>query len=152
VRFCSSARNERRFYPNGDRSCQRTSHKVSVSLLFERRAPVLEETACPTLTLVAPELAKRLLEQVGSVQPLVGSQQHPQRLPPLQREVLLARRRRVFLALDEAPLLSRHARIPALSHLIAGFAPRWRMTWNLSDKMAARGTPIECVDPPEQAA
>src|ERR1700730_14336645 len=44
------------------------------SLPLERRAPVLEEAPRPALVLVAPE-AEGLLEQVGGVQPLVGSQQ-----------------------------------------------------------------------------
>src|ERR1700694_2293830 len=91
------------------------------SLPFERRAPVLEEAPCPTLLLITPELAKGLLEQIGSVQPFVGSQQRPQRLAALQREVLLARQQRVFLALDEAALLSCQARILALAHLIESF-------------------------------
>jgi hypothetical protein len=91
-------------------------------LPFERCAPVLEEASRPTLMLVTPELAKGLLEQVGSVQPLVGSQQSLQCLSAFQREVRLARQQRVFLALDEAPLLPRDARILALSHLIEGVA------------------------------
>src|SRR5947207_15775259 len=91
-------------------------------LPFERRAPVLEEAPRPTLVLVAPELAKGLLEQIGGVQSLVGSQQCPQRLAALQSEVLLARQQRIFLALDEAALLSRQARVLALSHLIESLA------------------------------
>src|SRR6266704_19209 len=92
------------------------------SLPLERRAPVLEKAPRPALVLVAPELAKGLLEQVGGVETLVGSQQSPQCLAALQGEVLLARQQRVFLALDEAALLPRQARILALSHLIEGFA------------------------------
>ena len=91
-------------------------------LPFERRAPVLEEPSCPALVLVAPELSKGLLENIGGVQPFVGAQQGPQCLSALQREVLLARQQRVFLPLDEAALLSRQARVLALSHLIESFA------------------------------
>src|SRR5260370_19943396 len=40
------------------------------SLPLERRAPVLEEAPCPTLVLLPPELAKRLLEHVGHVSTL----------------------------------------------------------------------------------
>src|SRR5260370_33976165 len=92
------------------------------SLLLERRAPVLEKAPRPAFVLVAPELAKGLIEQIGGVETLVGSQQSPQCLPALQGEVLLARQQRVFLALDEAALLPRQTRILALSHLIEGFA------------------------------
>src|SRR5260370_21450025 len=92
------------------------------SLLLERRAQSAEEAARPALVLVAPELAKGLLEQVSGVEALVGSKQSPQCLATLQREVLLARQQRVFLALDEAAVLPRQARILALAHRIDGFA------------------------------
>ena len=44
-------------------------------LLLHARKTVFQETARPTFTLVAPELTKGLLEQVGRVQALVGRQQ-----------------------------------------------------------------------------
>jgi hypothetical protein len=91
-------------------------------LPFERRTPVPEEAARPALLLVTPELAKGLLEQVGGVQPLVGSEQGPQCLSALQRKVLPARQQRVLLALDEATLFPGHACILALAHLIEGVA------------------------------
>ena len=60
-------------------------------LPFEASAPVVEEALRPALALVAPELAKALLEEVGGVEPLVGGQQQLERAPPLQAEVLAAR-------------------------------------------------------------
>ena len=77
------------------------------SLPLERCAPVFEEAPRPALVLVAPELAKGLLEQVGGVEALVGLQQSPQCLSSLQRQVLLARQQGVFLTLDEASFLFR---------------------------------------------
>src|SRR6266545_3250441 len=43
------------------------------ALPLEGRPPVLEEAARPALPAVVPELAERLLEQVGRVQALVGA-------------------------------------------------------------------------------
>ena len=76
-------------------------------LPLEDCPPVLEEPPCPALAFVVPELAEALLENVGRIQPLVGRQQIFKRLLALQRQVLLARQQRVFLALDEAPVPAR---------------------------------------------
>src|SRR5260370_1336146 len=69
------------------------------SLPLERCAPVFEEAPRPALVLVAPELAKGLLEQIGGVEALVASQQSPQSLPPLHRHVLLPLHPALFLPL-----------------------------------------------------
>src|SRR5712692_7182522 len=91
-------------------------------LPLEARAPVLEEASCPSLALVAPQLAEALLENIGRVEPLVGRQQRLQRLPTLQREVRLARQQRVFLTLDVAPLAAREPGILTLANRIQGLA------------------------------
>src|ERR1700686_2139835 len=91
-------------------------------LPLEARAPVLEEAPRPALALIAPQLAKALLEDVGRVEPLVGRQQGLQRLFALKREVLLARQQRVFLTLDVAPLAALEPSILALANRIQGFA------------------------------
>ena len=38
-------------------------------------APVVEESPCPDLAAVVPQLTERLFEHIGGVQPLVGRQQ-----------------------------------------------------------------------------
>ena len=88
------------------------------ALPLERGAPVVEEAPRPAFALVAPELAEGLLEQVGRVQPLVGGEQHLQRLAALQREVLAAGQQGVLLALDEAPVLAGEPRVLALADLV----------------------------------
>src|SRR5882724_6793565 len=45
------------------------------SLPFERVAPIVEESSCPTLPLIAPQLTEGLFEEISSVEPLVGSEQ-----------------------------------------------------------------------------
>ena len=45
-------------------------------LPLETGAPVLEEASRPALALIAPQLAKTLLKDIGRVEPLVGRQQY----------------------------------------------------------------------------
>ena len=45
-------------------------------LPLEAGAPVLEEASRPALALIAPQLAKTLLKDIGRVEPLVGRQQY----------------------------------------------------------------------------
>src|SRR5262245_7940726 len=90
-------------------------------LPLEARAPVLEETSCPSLAFIAPQLAEALLENIGRVEPLVGRQQRLQRLLTLQREALLARQQRVYLPLDVAPPAALQPGIFALANVIQGF-------------------------------
>src|SRR5262249_1926557 len=71
-------------------------------LPLEALSPVLKETPRPALTLVTPQLAKTLLEDIGRVEPLVGRKQR-------------------------------------LQCLLAVEWPRCRITWNLSNKIAACG-------------
>src|SRR5713101_1029862 len=91
-------------------------------LPLEAGAPVLEEASCPALALIAPQLAKTLLENIGRVEPFVGRQQHLQRLLALKCEVLLARQQRVFLTLDIAPLAALEPGILALANRIQSLA------------------------------
>jgi len=44
-------------------------------LPFERRLPVLKEAPRPAFALVAPQLTKGLLKQVGGIESLVGTKQ-----------------------------------------------------------------------------
>ncbi len=88
------------------------------ALPLQACAPVLEETPCPALALVAPELAEGLLEQVGRVQPLVGRQQRPEGLSALPGEVLATREQRVLLALDVAAILAAEPRILGLAYRV----------------------------------
>src|SRR4051812_21497651 len=91
-------------------------------LPLEADTPVLEEPPSPTLAFIAPQLAKGLLENVGRVEPLVGRQQCLQRFLAVEREVLLARQQRIFLALDVAALAARKPRILALANRIQRLA------------------------------
>src|SRR5580704_17559083 len=71
---------------------------------------------------VAPQLAEALLENIGRVEPFVGGQQRLQRLLAVEREVLLARQQRVFLALNVAPLATLEPGVLALANRIEGLA------------------------------
>src|SRR6202023_4286296 len=90
-------------------------------LPFQARAPILKEASRPALAFVAPQLTEALLEDIGRVEPLVGRQQDLQRLPAVEREVLLARQQRVFLAFDVAPVAARKSSIFALANVIQSF-------------------------------
>src|ERR1700738_136783 len=90
-------------------------------LPLEAPSPVLKEAPRPALALVTPQLTEALLEDIGRVQPLVGRQQDLQRLPAVEREVLLARQQRVFLAFDVAPVAARKSSIFALANVIQSF-------------------------------
>src|SRR5690242_13913831 len=54
-------------------------------LPLEALSPVLKETPRPALTLVTPQLAKTLLEDIGRVEPLVGRKQRLQCLLAVER-------------------------------------------------------------------
>src|SRR5437660_1350245 len=83
---------------------------------------LLEEAARPALAAVVPELAERLFEEVGRVQPLVGGQQGLERPPAIERQILPVGQQRVLLPFDEPPLAARHAGVLALADLIEGVA------------------------------
>src|SRR5206468_2868627 len=82
--------------------------------------PVPEESASPAGPAVIPELAERLLQEVGLVQPPVGPEQHLQGLLPLEGQVLPAREEVVPLPLDEAAPLPREACILPPPHRVHG--------------------------------
>src|SRR3989442_11634735 len=92
------------------------------ALPLEGHAPVLEEAPCPALTLVVPELAEGLLEQVRRVQAFVGRQQRLERLSALHGQVLATREQRVLLTLDVAAILAAEPRVFALSYLVERFS------------------------------
>lgn len=69
------------------------------ALPLEAIAPVLEEAPRKALALIRPELAEGLLERVGGIQTLVGSEQGLERLPAVYAQVLLARQQGVLLTL-----------------------------------------------------
>src|SRR5690606_6497399 len=92
------------------------------SLPLQRVAPFLEEAPRPCRAGVIPQLAERLLEQVGSVQPLVRRQERLERLATVGGEVLPVRQQRVLLALDEASVRTRKPCVFGLSHLVQRLA------------------------------
>src|SRR5262249_13732484 len=75
----------------------------------------------PPGALIVPQLVKRLLEEVGLIQPFVGPEQQPQGLPPRQGKVLPVRQQRVPLPLDETPVLPAQAGILPFAHLFQRF-------------------------------
>src|SRR6516165_5793603 len=87
-------------------------------LPLEAGAPIVEEAPRPPLALVAPQLAETLLEDIGSVEPLIGRKQRLQSLLAVEREILLARQQGVFLALDVTPIAPCKPPIFALANLI----------------------------------
>src|SRR3974390_3550529 len=91
-------------------------------LPFQARAPILKEASRPALAFVAPQLTEALLEDIGRVEPLVGRQQRLPCLPAVERQVLLARQQRVFLALDVTPVAPRKSPIFALANVIQSLA------------------------------
>src|SRR5579864_6991423 len=86
------------------------------ALPLQTGLPVVEETACPALAFVVPQLPERLLEQVGSVESFVGSQQRLQRLAAFHREVLAVTKQDVLLAFDVAPLIPLQAGVFILAY------------------------------------
>src|SRR6516225_1830567 len=92
------------------------------ALPLEARTPILEEPPCPALALVIPQLTEALLEDIGSVEPLVGRKQRLEGLLAIERQILPARQQGVFLTLDVAPVAAGKAAIFALAHRIQGLA------------------------------
>ena len=93
-------------------------HVGRQTLPLEARAPILEEAPRPALTLIVPELAEGLLEEVGGVQALVGREQGLECFPAISAQVLLVRQQGVLLALDVPALLAGQPGIFALADLV----------------------------------
>ncbi len=73
---------------------------------FERCLPVIKNAPGPSFSLIASQLFKGLLGQIGGVEPLISTEQSFQRLEAFKTQVLPARHQRVFLPLDEASVLT----------------------------------------------
>jgi len=91
-------------------------------LPFQGFLPVVEESPCPPFPTVPPQLIEGLLEQVGRLEPLVGSQELLEGLAPLQRQVLPPGEQGVPLPLDERPVFSRQTPVLGPAHLVQGLA------------------------------
>src|SRR5215471_221670 len=94
----------------------------SKPLPFERRLPVFKEAPGPTLALVAPQLTKGFLKQVGGIESLVGIKQGLKRLAAFKRKVVPARQERVPLPLDETSIFAHQPPRLAFSNLIQRLA------------------------------
>lgn len=92
--------------------------KGAEPLPLELLPPAGEELARPPLPAIGPELAEFFFEQVGRGQALVGAQQLLQGAAPSQCEIGAVGEERVPLALDEGPVLRRHAVILGATDLI----------------------------------
>jgi hypothetical protein len=90
------------------------------ALPLQGGSPVRKETACPAFLLVIPQLAKRLLEQVSGLQPLVGVEQFLEGAAAIESQIFPPRQQRILLPLDELAVLPSQAGIFALSHLVQG--------------------------------
>src|SRR5215510_14725092 len=91
-------------------------------LPFERRLPVLKEAPRPAFALVAPQLTKGLLKQVGGIESLVDTKQGLERVAAFKGKVLPARQKRVLLPLDEASVFAHKPPILAFSNSIQRLA------------------------------
>ena len=87
-------------------------------LPLEAGAPMLEEFPCPNLALVVPELAERLLEQIGGIEPFICRQQNFQRSPSIHAQVLAVRQQGVFLPLDEAAIIASQSCVLSAAHFV----------------------------------
>lgn len=97
-------------------------------LPLQRRLPILKKLPCPSLFLIIPELTKRFLQKIGGVQPLVCSQQLPQRLAPVQSQVFPVGEQRVFLPLDVSAFLAAQPGVFTLSDFVERLS---QMTQNM---------------------
>ena len=111
--------------------------KWSQALPPEGTPPVVEEPTSPGGSVVVPELAERLLEEVGLVQSFVRPEQQLQGLPSLSIEILPAGEQMVLLSLDEAAILPREACV--LLRTLSMAFPRWLRMWYLSYTIRASG-------------
>ncbi len=96
---------------------------------LEACPPVIEELTRPGFAVVVPELAEGFFEQVGGIQPLVGREQELEVLAGRAGEVLRMRQERVFLPLDEAPLLAFDAGVLGLADLVEDLASGFALPW-----------------------
>src|SRR5215475_12948094 len=94
----------------------------SKPLPFERCLPVLKEAPRPAFALVAPQLTKGLLKQVGGIESLVDTKQGLERVAAFKGKVLPARQKRVLLPLDEASVFAHKPPILAFSNSIQRLA------------------------------
>src|SRR5712691_4666556 len=108
------------------------------ALPLERRPPVLEEAARPALAPVVPELPERFLEQVRGVQPLLAASSVVSARRPLR-----VRFSRCASKVYFCPLMNRRCRPDTRAYSLlrtwSSASPRWRTTWNLSNRMLACG-------------
>jgi hypothetical protein len=89
-------------------------------LPFELLLPAGKELAGSAFPAIGPELAERLLEQVGDGLPRVGPEQLPKRAADHQREIGAVGERRVALPLDEGAVLQGHPVVLGVTDLIHG--------------------------------
>src|SRR5215472_13461367 len=89
-------------------------------LPLQGSAPVLKEAPCPAFLLVVPQLAERLLKQVGGLQPLVGAEQDLESAAALQGQMLAPRQQRILLPLDELTVVPAQAGVLTFPHLVQG--------------------------------
>src|SRR5262245_56988421 len=92
------------------------------ALPFEGGTPIVEEAPGPPFFVITPQLPKRLLQQIGSMEALVGGQQFLQGLPPIERQVLTAGEQGVLLAFDELTVLPPQPPVFRLAHFIQRLA------------------------------
>src|SRR5262244_1305986 len=89
-------------------------------LPLQGSAPVRKEAPCPAFLLVGPQLAERLLEQVGGLHPLVGAEQDLERAAAFEGQMLAPRQQRILLPLDELTVGPAQAGVLAFPHLVQG--------------------------------
>src|SRR6266571_4998099 len=83
---------------------------------------MVKEMPCPPFLLITPQLPKRLLEQIGSMEAFVDRQQFLQGLTSLKRQVLTAGEQGILLAFDELAVLALEPGVFRLAHFVQGLA------------------------------
>src|SRR5271157_2074861 len=84
----------------------------------QRSLPLLEEATRPIRLTIAPESAKRLLQQIGPIEALVDAEEFVKGLLLLRRQILPTREQHEFLALNVAPVIANQTSVLPLANII----------------------------------
>ena len=106
------------------------------ALPFKGRLPVLEKTPRPGLAPVVPQLPEGFLEQIGDVEPAVGLEQLVKGAAAVEVRLSRCDSSVYFWPLMTLRSLPR-SRTYSLFLTWSKASPRWRITWNLSNRMLA---------------
>lgn len=103
------------------------------------RAPVLKEAACPAFLLIVPQLAERLLEQVGGLQPLGGAQQYLESTAAFESRIFPPRQQRILLFFDALAVFAPPVGVLVLAYLVQGLIEVAQNMKFVEQKLGLRG-------------